>query len=1259
MQICRAEDGERFQVNGSLSEIERYGTLEAFLQDVTGTDQAAILAYLSDGRRLTTNNLRELGIPYDTSIVVYNRDLLDLDADTVLAHLITQPAHQPAVDSTAPVPSRLSLYLDAAAAHHDFVSRTLGAMQVQHEAARVASVALDMHVLNIADTFDAFADPAERELRRQAQLLVHREADIEVIGKVRVHPEFLKADIRSGRPRVLGEWVQVDKMRQVGDKCAEVHEDLRARFERARSTVASVSTLADEVRSAWQAAQFLDDADAVHGRSHDAFDRMSQLAAALDAGDAHPDSLSAIQQLDASMRDSVTAIADLKNHNTATCMTLLRKISNAQSDLVALPGLLTSLQSDFRGKAAWQHLSRCHNMLYAYGATIIEIVRRKEFARLFAQRAQTIAEVMARFSAAERKRRQVYRSEIHGQLPFETRGLDGDPVQALEMSTATVPDASGSYHLERVDVVEFVQFVEALEASYGSPGEDNPVTRSRTMLERALGKLDGLETGFDKMAERSILSSSRISHSRQSSSYESIANQEALQQAEDFRVARAQQEQLLIETRRTLEDDIARLRSQLDAANTRAENLETEITHLHSQHVHEQSARRAVDARRTELSNEIERAMATAAEQTRQADRLRRELEGARDENAALRQDHETTLRNLESARSRGEDLEAQIQQARGENDEANARAREKERQLRAQASEADRLLRDHIAEADGDRAVLEQEYHTVKARLETEMHLHKEARSEVEVLAADLAGLKEELAHASHEQRESHHTEEMLREDLKLSNAAVVELQNQVTTLRRTVTEALEIAVSFRESHMRALHVARSSVSHSKSATSGVPDPGLSTADSLIGLPAILSRSSSVLLPSAAIDLNNPQTALRILREFDLEAFSEAIAKTGTTIRKWQKQCKEYRERARGKITFRNFAKGDLALFLPTRNSQAKPWAAFNVSFPHYFLKPSGHIAEQVKTRDWIVARITSITERIVNAKDPSTNPYGLGDGIKYYLLEVEDWTTSMSPTSSNRRRTTSRRISASADPDSLAEGDEGSPVLTEVAVMPSPAGRVYPSPPAHRPRTGSASLAGPSSLSKLLAQSPPPLAPIQQPMTKPDSPAAATRALAHVPPSPVRPSSRTSVASRPSSILYGARPFPGSVSSTGKAAPTTALSELAPASPPSTGSVPSSIREERPGPLPTQGQGQGSGSTPSPDLSASEGLGSILRARTMSRPGPVGTAGSALASLASSWGVAIGRRRKPTEDAGGASGSAGARGSTPSAEEIFRPQP
>ena len=54
-------------------------------------------------------------------------------------------------------------------------------------------------------------------------MLAHRIADIEIVGKIKVHPEFLNPVQRVGRVRVLGDWIAADRMRQVGDKCAEVH----------------------------------------------------------------------------------------------------------------------------------------------------------------------------------------------------------------------------------------------------------------------------------------------------------------------------------------------------------------------------------------------------------------------------------------------------------------------------------------------------------------------------------------------------------------------------------------------------------------------------------------------------------------------------------------------------------------------------------------------------------------------------------------------------------------------------------------------------------------------------------------------------------------------------------------------------------------------------------------------------------------------------------------------------------------------------
>lgn len=55
--------------------------------------------------------------------------------------------------------------------------------------------------------------------------------------------------------------------------------------------------------------------------------------------------------------------------------------------------------------------------------------------RFFMEKAQAIAEVLAKLSSHERKRRQVYRSEVHGQLPFDPRGMD-EPAPTLEISTS-------------------------------------------------------------------------------------------------------------------------------------------------------------------------------------------------------------------------------------------------------------------------------------------------------------------------------------------------------------------------------------------------------------------------------------------------------------------------------------------------------------------------------------------------------------------------------------------------------------------------------------------------------------------------------------------------------------------------------------------------------------------------------------------------------------------------------------------------------
>lgn len=430
-------------------------------------------------------------------------------------------------------------------------------------------------------------------------------------------------------------------------------------------------------------------------------------------------------------------------------------------------------------------------------------------------------------------------------------------------------------------------------------------------------------------------------------------------QLREARDSNTHQENLFREERMELQAEIQCLKlntrnttEQVAKEQERANQLERDLHHARSQVESEINARRIMEERHGELSSDMDsqrqllsEALRDATEQTKASEILRQDLATVRaqfDEvkdlesrnartAARLLEDQARTLRNLEDARARGEDLESQIHAARAESDEMSRAlkdaVKEKDRLLRLQASEHDRLLRDHIAEADGDRAVLEHQFSELKAVLEDIERQLKDARAQSEITDADAVGLREELQRVEHELREARHIERVLRDDLKAGRASQSDFEQRLEDSSRLIAQILDVALTFRGSHVKALATAQAMSTHS-SASKQLQSQNLG--DSLFSSTGMRQGPNTIGQPDepSPIDPSDPIGALEILRSFDHDHFLETIAKTG---RKWQKQCKEYRERAKGKISFRNFAKGDLALFLPTRNSVSKPWAAFN----------------------------------------------------------------------------------------------------------------------------------------------------------------------------------------------------------------------------------------------------------------------------------------------------------------------------------------
>ncbi|KAK1638436.1 hypothetical protein BDP81DRAFT_480384 [Colletotrichum phormii] len=130
-------------------------------------------------------------------------------------------------------------------------------------------------------------------------------------------------------------------------------------------------------------------------------------------------------------------------------------------------------------------------------------------------------------------------------------------------------------------------------------------------------------------------------------------------------------------------------------------------------------------------------------------------------------------------------------------------------------------------------------------------------------------------------------------------------------------------------------------------------------------------------------------------LGTFDMDLFAETVYKRVKDVehlaRKLQRDARAYREKAHTlqrdsheKIAFKHFKEGDLALFLPTRNQTAGAWAAFNTD------------AHRLRSREWLVARITRVQERVVDLSKsmhkqlPDTD--SLSDGLRWYLIDAHE---------------------------------------------------------------------------------------------------------------------------------------------------------------------------------------------------------------------------------------------------------------------------
>ncbi|KAL8961231.1 MAG: hypothetical protein Q9193_002180, partial [Seirophora villosa] len=380
----------------------------------------------------------------------------------------------------------------------------------------------------------------------------------------------------------------------------------------------------------------------------------------------------------------------------------------------------------------------------------------------------------------------------------------------------------------------------------------------------------------------------------------------------------------------------------------------------------------------------------------------------------------------LEEAREMNEELESRFKDRGTEMQDLQNRLAEAEmegfstRESLAENREELKRVRDELDQERADHDQLKNDHQATETRADMLQGTLKGLNREMEALHVDWERHRRESRDSQSQlENDQHLSSERLATQAKRAEAITQKSLMQVSQLEKLL-EQIGFAVTRQPGNPMIVQKVPKAPGTSTVLSSSGPLPN-KTGSQASALPEHLFWATS----------EDVETEARLYAEvdadissFDINVFHEAVIKrikdAEHLARKWQREARGYRERfhraqgeAHEKIAFRSFKDGDLALFLPTRNQATRPWAAFNVGAPHYFLREQD--SHKLRSRDWLLARISKIEERVVDlsrsingvhgasdgrslgetsdgASLDDENPFELSDGLRWYLLDAAE---------------------------------------------------------------------------------------------------------------------------------------------------------------------------------------------------------------------------------------------------------------------------
>ena len=121
--------------------------------------------------------------------------------------------------------------------------------------------------------------------------------------------------------------------------------------------------------------------------------------------------------------------------------------------------------------------------------------------------------------------------------------------------------------------------------------------------------------------------------------------------------------------------------------------------------------------------------------------------------------------------------------------------------------------------------------------------------------------------------------------------------------------------------------------------------------------------------------------------------ASTEELAKVTAELGQTQSQTQVYKQQSEARVACYGFEIGDLALFQCDADREGC-WEAFNLGCPHHYLD-LGPLGEDLHDERQILGRIQSKVKRQATGAgeggDTEANPFGLEEGLEFYLVTIQ----------------------------------------------------------------------------------------------------------------------------------------------------------------------------------------------------------------------------------------------------------------------------